>query len=224
MKKFITKSLHFLYARYAPRGAYQSFSQTGEDLIMASILTKNKIKRVSYIDIGAHHPVFGNNTYLFYRSHGQGVLIEPNEYLCKEIKRIRPRDTVVCAGIGEQNGQALFYSFKRSTRNTFSKEQVATWEKTSGDEATTEMRDIISLDTIIEHHCKGQTPTIVSMDAEGYDIKILSGFSWKKRPLIFCIESAGNEIIHSIMDKNGYTFSAQVFQNTIFTDTQQYQK
>lgn len=46
--------------------AHVSFSQYGEDLIVASLLEKLNIKEITCLDIGANHPVLGSNTYNFY--------------------------------------------------------------------------------------------------------------------------------------------------------------
>jgi len=38
-----------------------SYSQLGEDILVSEILRKSS--GVSYVDIGANHPVFGSNTF-----------------------------------------------------------------------------------------------------------------------------------------------------------------
>ena len=55
-----------------------SYSQQGEDLIILDIFRHLRLKRPSYLDIGAWEPVKSNNTYLFYRLGSRGVLVEPN--------------------------------------------------------------------------------------------------------------------------------------------------
>lgn len=230
MKKIlplIKKIIPFLKARYAPRGATLSFSAFGEDIVMARILAKLGVKKISYLDIGAHHPIFGNNTYLFYRNHGQGVLVEPTPAFCKIIQKKRPRDVCLNVGVGGKNSESTFYAFQRSTRNTFSPREAQAWQQQSGEKAVEKKMKIFSLDTIIDTYCE-RTPDVVSLDAEGYDFDILSGFSWKKRPKVFCIEVASSsaratgsnhENIRSLMEKNGYAVTARVSVNVIFVDT-----
>ena len=55
---------------------------------------------MTYLDIGANHPVRLNNTYLFYLRGYKGVLVEPNVSLCERLRAVRPRDTTLAAGIG----------------------------------------------------------------------------------------------------------------------------
>lgn len=219
MKNFFEKIIPFIKARYAPRGARQYFSESGEDIVMNNILRKFGVKKVFYIDIGANDPIFGNNTCLFYRAGGQGVLIEPNPALCQKIENKRPRDVCVNAGVGRSDSEADFFSFpNRSTRSTFSKAQAEAWEKSSGHKAYIQKQKILSLDTIINEYCHGRVPDLVSIDAEGFDEEILLGFNWSKRPKIFCIENQNGNIV-PLMQKQGYKLSAQIFQNAIFVDT-----
>lgn len=225
---FFVRLIHFIKARYAPRGARPSFAGSGEDIIMSNILSRLKIKSVFYIDIGAHHPVFGNNTYLFYKNGGRGVLVEPNLELCKIIGKQRPNDINLNIGVGRNNGTETFYSFLRNTRNTFSRVEAEAWEKTSGQEPKIEKRDILSLDTIITRYCNNREPDIISLDTEGYELEILSGFSWKVRPKIFCIEvvsSSGEKSQKNsdsplllLMKNNNYRFVAKTETNDIFVD------
>jgi FkbM family methyltransferase len=225
----LKRIINFIKARYAPRGAKISFSGCGEDVIAQSILSRLKIKKVSYIDIGAHDPVFGNNTYLFYKAGGKGVLVEPNPELYKKIRNSRPKDAVVNAGVGKIDDEADFYAFKRSTRNTFSKSDAENWEEISGERPQILRQKLISLDSLIEKYLGGTPPDFVSMDTEGFDEEILSGFSWRKRPKLFCIESVmpGNESgikdrnsgVYSTMQNKGYILVAETTVNALFLDS-----
>ena len=224
----IKKLLNFILTRFAPRGAKLSFSALGEDLVMKDILKNKGVKDIFYIDIGAHDPVFGNNTYLFYRGGGKGILVEPNTKLCEEIMKKRSRDISLNAGAGKTDGEADFYLFpQRTTRSTFSKEQADEWEKVSGQKSNVLKQNIYSLDTIINKYCRERVPNIISIDAEGLDIEILKGFSFKKRPDIFCIESALydekglrklDDFLIPFMEGHSYELSAKILHNAIFVD------
>ncbi|MBX4195814.1 FkbM family methyltransferase [Candidatus Parcubacteria bacterium] len=182
---------------------------------MSNILKKLGVKDVFYIDIGSHHPVFGNNTYLLYKNGGHGILVEPNAGLCEAARSKRPRDIVVNAGAGREDGQADFYSFaKKSTRSSFSYEQAKKWEDESGQHPEIGKRQIFSLDTIIGKYASGRVPDAVCIDAEGLDKEILSGFGWKVLPKVFCIErSLGLE---DILGLRGYELKARILQNDIY--------
>ncbi len=217
-KLTLKKIIPFIKARYAPRGGRVTFSQYGEDLIMMDILKKRGLP-LTYVDIGAHHPYFGNNTYLLYRNGGKGVLVEPNSALCKVIESKRPKDTCLNVGAGKVDGEANFYEFKQSTRSTFSKDQADVFTKKTGHKPKVEQKKILSLDSIIHESFAGEVPSLISIDAEGLDIQILSGYSFTIRPAIFCIETEEtNGEVEALMQKEGYSVQAKILQNTIFVD------
>jgi hypothetical protein len=76
----------------------RSFSQFGEDLIVARVCANLGVKNPRYLDIGANDPRFRNNTYYFYLKGARGCCVEPDVRLCARIKRIRPED--ICLNIG----------------------------------------------------------------------------------------------------------------------------
>lgn len=199
------KIFRFIKNRYAPRGAYISFAQAGEDLLIKRAC---RTEKPTYMDIGAHHPIFGNNTYLFYKNGG--VLVEPNPKLAKIIKAKRPKDTCIMAGVGAHDGEALFYSFERDTRSTFSKEQALEWQNKSGQKPDISTVKIVSLTTLL----KDFTPDILSIDAEGLDYTILKNYNWIKKPKVICVEKG--EHIQAFLISKGYQLFAQTEANVIF--------
>jgi FkbM family methyltransferase len=218
----ITRIINFIKNRFAPRGAKLSFSQAGEDIIVDEFLKKLQITKPLYIDIGAHHPIFSNNTYLFYKKGGSGVIVEPNKSLSKLAEKKRPRDIILCSGAGRNNSSSTFYNFPQTTRSTFSEKQSKDWEKASGQKPKTEIIPIFSLDTIIKENFPQNGPDLISIDAEGYDIEILSGYSFKFRPKIFCVETlepnGRNKEIYSLFLNNDYYPYAETPANTLFAD------
>ncbi len=227
IKKNLKKIIPYIKARYAPRGARQTFSTCGEDLIMSDMLDEFSIDKPHYIDIGAHHPVFGNNTYLMYKKGGTGVLVEPNPVLGKLINKKRPKDTCLNVGAGKEDGEADFFAFKRDTRSTFSTQQAGEWESYSGQKPEIMKHTIISLDSIINKYFFDIPLDIISIDAEGYDVEILAGFSWQKRPKLVCVESvirrnengdSRDKKIYDLFENNNYKLEVQTRNNSIFVD------
>lgn len=204
------KILTFLKNRYAPRGAYLSFAYSGEDILIRRACEKFHLKNPTYLEIGTHHPIFGNNTYLLYRSGSKGMLVEPNPQLFKTIEQKRPQDISILGGVSDHDGTAEFYKFKRDTRSTFSKEQADAWTRQSGEIASTEEVKIFSLNTLTRDF----TPDILCIDAEGLDYKILHAYNWHKKPKILCIEM--DEGIEKLVSEKGYSLFAQTEANGIF--------
>ncbi|HSW94127.1 MAG TPA: FkbM family methyltransferase [Gammaproteobacteria bacterium] len=171
------------------------FSQAGEDRIIFFIcdyFMKTSFADLVYLDIGANNPKNDNNTYLIYLSHGQGVLVEPNHYWCDEIKKRRPRDTVLNMGIStdDKTTSATYYACDNHGLSTFSPERS---EELKADGHTiTEIPDVplISFNQVVETYLNDTAPDFVSLDVEGLELGILKSINWEKyRPKIFCIES-----------------------------------
>jgi FkbM family methyltransferase len=223
--QFLKRAGAFLKARFAPRGARLSFAGSGEDLIMSDILKKLGVKSVFYLDVGAHDPVFGNNTYHFYRNGGRGILVEPNTAMRKRIEKKRPRDTFLNIGVAAKDGEADFYTFPQSTRSTFSKVEAEAWEKQSGQKVTMIKVSVLTLDSIIERYAGKKVPDLISLDTEGFEQEILASFSWRYRPKLFCLEttaSSGQETgeLTSLMTAHGYHLVGKTRINSIFVDSE----
>jgi FkbM family methyltransferase len=205
-----------------------SFSQCGEDLILQHLFMVLNIQRVSYLDIGAHHPTHLSNTYLFYRQGGRGVCIEPDPALFREFPKRRPRDTHLNCGVGIKPGKADFFVMSSSTLSTFSKAEAERYQSYGRQRVmkTIKIR-LETINEIIRQHFD-QTPNLVSLDVEGLDYLILQNFDFKKyRPEVFCLETLSytedkterklTEIIE-LMHANGYLTYADTYINTIFVD------
>lgn len=206
-----------------------SYSQCGEDLILQHLLMVDlNIRQVSYLDIGAHHPTYLSNTYLFYRRGGSGVCVEPDPDLFSEFPKKRPRDRHLNCGVGTQSGEADFFVMSTSTLNTFSRAEAERYQASGQQRIKKTIR--IALETVNDIIRKNfdTTPNLVSLDVEGFDYAILQSFDFKAcRPAVFCLETLSftddkserklTEIIE-LMHANGYMTYADTYINTIFVD------
>ena len=206
-----------------------SYSQSGEDLIVSFIFMWLKIKEVTYLDIGAHHPTWLSNTYLFYRNGFRGVLVEADPYLHAQLQRKRPRDLCLSVGIGVgENREADFYVMTTRTLNTFSCEEAHKNQSYGNEKIERTIKvPLVSVNEIIHKHFNAP-PNFVSLDVEGLDLKILQDFDFERcRPEVFCIETLTytensserkiDEIIVFMLSKNYFVY-ADTFINTIFVD------
>ena len=62
-----------------------------------------------YIDVGSGHPVYDNVSFAFYLKGWRGITVEPNPWLARLSRAVRPRDRHVEALIGAAAGDAKFY-------------------------------------------------------------------------------------------------------------------
>lgn len=205
-----------------------SYSQCGEDLILQQLLMALGVAKVIYLDVGAHHPTFLSNTYLFYISGGYGVCVEPDPSLFKELCKKRPRDTHLNCGVGVSSGQADFFVMSDSALNTFSKAEAERYQSYGKQYIVKIIKvELKTINEIIEQNFE-KYPHLVSLDIEGMDYLILQNFDFKKyRPEVFCLETLTytedkserklTEIVE-LMHANGYFSYADTYINTIFVD------
>lgn len=206
-----------------------SYSQCGEDLIVNSIFAALGIQRPSYIDIGAHDPIYLSNTYLLYLKGCQGVCLEPNPKLYKSFKRKRVRDSCLNMGVGiTSTTEAPFYCMSSSTLSTFSREDAERMAN-YGNEKIEKVITIplISFDEVVTKYLPA-CPNFISLDVEGLDLAILKSIDLVKyRPQVFCVETltytedkTEQKILTTIefMLDNGYFVYGDTFINTIFVD------
>ena len=96
-------------------------SRWGVDLILNDIF-KNK-KKGFYIDIGCHHPLINNHTFLFYRKGWSGINIDLDFNSIDMFNFFRPKDFNVQAALSNDilNTEIYFYH-NRAAKNTISKQ------------------------------------------------------------------------------------------------------
>ena len=212
-----------------------AYAQSGEDLILAHLFFKWKIAHPSYLDIGANHPSFISNTYYFYLRGSRGVCIEPNPSLYKKIRKARPADTVINAGVGiDETKEADFYVFAGSADglSTFSKKDADYWAEV-GMKGVGKMKyeqvikmPLITINQVINKHFD-KAPDFISLDVEGLDLDILRSLDYTKyAPKVICVETllygedqqeSKNKELIGFLESKGYYVYADTHVNTIFT-------
>lgn len=205
----------------------KSWSQCGEDLIMRYLFDLLQIARPSYIDIGAHHPWYYNNTYLFYRQGARGINVEPDPSLYARLRSGRRHDVNLNMGIGPHEAEMDFYVMSIRTLNTFSATEARKYVERHGLRIVDTRRvRVQTFAQAVDAHM-GRTPDLVSLDVEGLDLDILRSIDFSRyRPHVFCVETIsyaagdGSGIkspeIHALMLENEYMLYADTYINSIY--------
>ncbi len=208
----------------------RSYSQNAEDLLIRAAAKRLHIAKPSYLDIGANHPIFGNNTYLFYTRGSRGVLVEPDPNIFRVIQKTRRHDTCLNVGIGpaDKNG-VPYYMMTSRQLSTFKKEEAEAY--VAGNNYGTQKIEkvmhvpLVAINTLMQTYFP-QGVDILSIDTEGYDLEILQSLDFKTyAPKIMCVETLRfndvkkeekqREIINYVLAQ-GYKVYADTFVNTIF--------
>lgn len=240
MRLFVEKVIRKIFSGYLYPYSKISYSQNGEDLIIKDLFARTGIHKPTYLDVGANDPFYINNTYLLYTKGSKGVCIEPNPKLHKKLKRNRPKDICIHAGIAfDEQSEADFYMFpdNASGLGTFSKEEAAFWETTGNavvgkhKVAAIIKTPLLTINSLMEKYFSPH-PNLLSLDVEGLDLAILKTIDFKRfQPEVICVETLGysendketkNRDIISYLESNGYFIYADTYINTIFCRTQIY--
>ncbi len=209
-----------------PFGTHLSYAQNGEDLVVESLFRVLGTDRPTYVDVGAYEPLVCNNTYFFYRKGGRGVLVEPNVDLTPALRRERPRDVTLTAGVGVDDTAELdYYVLSLPQLNTFDKDRAEKIVADSGGKLRllrTVKMPLLNINRVIAEHL-GAAPDYLSIDVEGLDLAILKTLDFDRfRPAIVCAEHsdvpAERDQLLSLMGGHGYAVRGQTFPNTIFVD------
>ena len=181
IKKFVSYSDDVEYGTI-------SFSQFGEDMILRNFFL-GKAKGF-YVDIGAHHPVRYSNTWYFYRLGWSGINIDPLPGSKEQFEKVRPRDLFLGEGLSDDPVEIRYHRFKNPLQNTFSPSLAASIDQDANPLVEVCWIKTEKLGDVLDQHLpSGTTIDFMSVDAEGYDLKVLLSNNWNKyRPARLLVE------------------------------------
>ena len=203
----------------------ESYAQSGEDLIVKYIFTARGIEKPSYLDIGANHPLYLNNTYIFYKSGSRGVNIEPNQKMIDRFNNQRPEDKNLTYGVSSIEGELTYYILETPELNTFSKEHMEHMLTQGHQLLATSGIPVKKIDSIIENNFS-ECQDVIFIDVEGMDYELIASINFNKyQPKVFCVETTiydrrGNtekdERITDLLTSKGYMLYADTNINSIY--------
>ena len=151
-----------------------SFSQTGLDLLLSNIF--KGLQKGFYVDIGCNHPVYNNNTFLFYKRGWRGLNIDLDKSSIDLFNIFRKGDLNIHAALSSSNNTQKVYEFhKKSPLNTLVK-KVANYQKA-------EVKNIYEINTITLNEIindKGlhnNKINFLTIDVEGHEVEVLKGLN-----------------------------------------------
>lgn len=207
--------------------AVKCYGQEGEDMVIDSVLRRQNPG--FYVDVGAHHPQRFSNTYMFYRRGWRGINIEPNPAVVEEFRKKRPRDINLSLGISDEPGELTYLMFDEPAVNTFSDAHA---ERVEGESEfrVIERRIILvrRLDQILSAHLpEGQLIDFLSVDVEGYDLRVLSSNNWALyRPQCVVVEAyrlsfdtVSDSPVHAFLTAQEYELFAKTANTLIYRDS-----
>jgi FkbM family methyltransferase len=232
--EIVQKIIDLIRKKHKTQYCSESYAQMAEDIIVKKAMDLLGKSTFTYLDIGAHHPFYLSNTYLFYKNKMYGVVVEPDPFLFKDIIKCRPKDTCLNIGIGlNECESADFYIINPRTLNTFSKEEAERYEQKCGYKIDNVIKiPLKNINTIIEDNF-ATCPDFISIDVEGLDFEITKSINFEKyKPSVLCIETSEHllgktqksiELIDFLIQQ-GYLIFAENMTNTIFIKEDEFKK
>ncbi len=165
---------------------YTSYSANCEDVILHRIFGR---KRTGFfVDVGAAHPTFENDTKLLYDAGWSGVNIEPNPDFFKALESERVRDRNYCLALSNEVGDLTYYEVVGTGLSTC-EQKLADRAREKGYEVVTRLVPTTTLARILEN-TELESFDLLKVDVEGFEEQVLSGNDWKKfRPSVIVVEA-----------------------------------
>jgi FkbM family methyltransferase len=228
----ITEKLRYLTSRQfrlSRKHRNDSYSQEGEDLVLAVLMEPNLPTSGFYVDIGAHHPTRFSNTMYFYNRGWRGLNVDARPGFATEFNALRQRDIAVDCGVSSQAGELLFYEFNEPALNTFDGEIA---ERRDGNQnyqiqrkVPVRVRTLVSL--LDQYVGQNQQIDFLSVDVEGLDVDVLRSNDWQRyRPGFVLTEVYGQwleDVMSSetvaVMAEFGYRACSRTRHTIFFEDS-----
>jgi FkbM family methyltransferase len=202
-----------------------SYSQEGEDLILRGYF--NQIKKGVFVDIGAHHPVRFSNTYLLYMQGWSGINIDAMPGSMASFNKIRKRDFNLEYAISDIEEELTYFAYNEPALNGFSKDLKSERDGKDGYKVISEYSiKTKTLEWILDTYLEAdQTIDLMTVDVEGFDLKVLSSNNWEKySPTFMVVEDLDFDInnpkkseMFNFLVSKGYNLTAKTKNNLIFS-------
>jgi FkbM family methyltransferase len=207
----------------------ETYSQAYEDVIMESLLLayvkrNGTINGITYIEIGANHPVCTSSSYLLQRKYGAvGTLVEANPKLIPILQKHRPHDTIINAAVYDEDiGSIDFYISPDNEISSIDKRFVNAWKDGRVEEKISV--PTVRINQLLETTADADV-VFLSIDVEGLDMRLLADIDFDRfRPFMIQIEPSdayapgtSTTMMDFLKEKN-YNLVAETFVNLIFQD------
>jgi FkbM family methyltransferase len=170
---------------------HDSHSQFGEDMVVRGLVGDRAIG--TFVDIGAHHPVYLSNTYHFYRKGWRGLNIDALPGSMDPFRVLRPEDINVEACIAPTSGETRTLYIFEDMALTTTDANVAEEQQAHGRKLReTHVVQCLTLTEALDRYLGERPIDLVSLDIEGLEEAILRGHDWDtRRPGILIFERHG---------------------------------
>lgn len=183
----------------------RSFSQFWEDRMILKILGSGV---GSYVDIGAGSPIWGSNTFLFYKLGWRGVTVDPIKFNVFLHRVFRSKDFQYKSLVSSESSIKTFYELSPWELSTTDPQVLEKQIKNGATLVKSSLLRTITLEDIYQSHSMSH-PHFLSIDVEGHEMSVLLGMNFSNfKPDLICVEEHDNPIdgsrISDFLKMHGY--------------------
>ena len=165
---------------------FVSYSANREDVYLNRVFAAQPTG--FYVDVGAAHPMYENDTRALYERGWSGINIEPNEEFFGLLAEARPRDRNLRLAVSDEPGELAFHQVIGTGLSTADAGE-AERARERGHEVA-ERR--VAADTL-RHILDEAAPNAIDLlkiDVEGFELKVLQSNDWTRfRPHLVLVEA-----------------------------------
>ena len=167
------------------RPHFLSYSANHEDVMLNRVFGSQA--NGFYVDVGAAHPLFENDTRALYDRGWHGINIEPTAAFFRELASERARDLNLNIAVSDEPGELLFHEIVGTG--------LSTGDGAYADQAAAKGFEVVrytvparTLRSILDEAHVSEID-LMKVDVEGFELRVLQSNDWEKfRPRIILSE------------------------------------
>ena len=207
--------LYLLYIKHKTLFPKKTYSEWGEDLFILKYF-KN-LDKGFYVDIGAYHPFFFNNTQLLFKKNWEGINIDINPVSIEMFNDARPNDCNISTAVSNKNKKYINYYTKNMINilsTTIIGSAKTSFLNNSFNIHQTKCRKLN--DIISKTKFKNKKIDFLNIDTEKSEVDVLKSLNFNKyKPKLICVE------IH-LKDKNHLTLPLKSHPTYLYLKRKKY--
>ena len=166
---------------------WTQYSRNLEDVMLCRALAG--VAEGSFVDVGAGHPVYDNNTYALYRRGWRGIALEPIEELIAPWQRERPEDLMIAMAAAAEEGHRTLHVVVQAAEGSTLDATHAAALQGRGYQVAPRRVPATTLNAVLDRLHEGELH-LMSLDVEGAERDVLAGLDLARyRPWVLVIEA-----------------------------------
>jgi len=166
---------------------FVSYSANAEDVLLRRLFPGPEPG--FYVDVGAGHPIWENDTKALRDRGWRGINIEPQEDFLAALRRERPDDVNLGVAVADAPGEQTFFEVENTGLSTLVSHNAARAEA-AGHRVKALTVPVLTLAQILTANNAPSTFEFLKIDVEGLEESVLAGNDWRSfRPHVVMLEA-----------------------------------